>query len=312
MGIVERKVRKDAKGKNIDSLAKSRQLRHEFVQKFGLVPTTILKHNRTDRAIDLLVDRRSYEEISHEKLKKEGITDRDMIRAFETGGRGVRAGSLSRFPQNIGRLLVKFYCPENGIVYDPFAGHNSRMQLTYETGRNYVGVDVSEEFMKANREIEKVLLKKPSLFERKNTITLIEGSSAKVDLPDDYADFTITSPPYWDLEYYGDESEQLGNTKTYDDFLDLLFEHVKENYRILRPGAFCCWCVNDFRKNKIFYPYHVDLIGLFEDAGFELFTIYITDLGVPVQSAFVQNIVKLRYFPKQHEYCLLFRKGGRL
>ena len=78
----------------------------------------------------------------------------------------------------------------------------------------------------------------------------------------------------------------------------------------MKPGSFCIWCVNDFRKNKIFYPYHAYLIFLFEDAGFEIYTIYIIDFGLSIAGAFVQDIIDFKYFPKRHEYCLVFRKPG--
>jgi len=162
--------------------------------------------------------------------------------------------------------------------------------------------------MEGNRKIKEILLAENTLIDNPATITLIEGSSAKVDLPDNYADFTITSPPYWDIEYYGDEPEQLGNAKTYDNFLDALSAHIRENFRILKSGAFCAWFVNDFRKNNIFYPYHSDLIYFFQEAGFEMFNIYIVDLGNTFGKIFAQQIEKSKIFPKRHEYCLLFQK----
>jgi len=206
-------------------------------------------------------------------------------------------------------LVVEFYCPLNGTVYDPFAGHNSRMQLTYNCQRNYVGVDVSKEFMEHNFEVKKILENQKGFFKSKSIITLIEGSSANVpQIKNNSADFTLTSPPYWDVEYYGDELEQLGNAKTYDKFLELLFIHVQENFRILKPGSYCCWFINDFIKDGIFYPYHCDLYYLFIDAGFTQDNIYIVDLGQPLTAAFVQQIEKLKRFLKRHEFCLVFRK----
>ena len=84
--------------------------------------------------------------------------------------------------------------------------------------------------------------------------------------------------------------------------------HVEENYRILKRGTYCCWFINDFRKDKVFYPYHVDLYKLFIDVGFTPFNIYIVDLGNPVNAAFVQDIIKNKILPKKHEYILVFKK----
>jgi DNA modification methylase len=303
-----------ANGKNLLSLQKSRKIRNNFINIFGNVPESILKHDRHDKALDLYANDRSYKNTSKKMIKKAHpeFTEKEL-KLFCLSHQGAKDGALSRFPQNIGRLLVNFYCPQDGVVYDPFAGHNSRMELVWKTGRNYIGVDVSKEFMIANRQIREMLLQKNrnSLgLIKKKEINLIEGSSNKVDLPDNYADFTLTSPPYWNIEYYGDEKEQLGNTKTYEDFIDLIFFHIKENFRILKPGAWCCWFINDFKSNGKYYVYHSDIAHLMEKAGFILESIYIVDLGRSVQKGFVQILFQRGVFPKRHEYCIVGRKPG--
>jgi hypothetical protein len=305
--LIPQDIDNTASGKTWESLAKSRKLRSDFIHTFGCVPTSILVRDSKDEALDL-ISKHSYSKTA--VLHKSRETNKHKLKVFGMSGSGSLNGGLSKFPQNIGRLLVRFYCPENGVIFDPFAGHNSRMQLCYECGRNYIGIDVCHKFMQMNRKVRHHLFRtnKNTVFENNATIQLIEGSSAKVNLPDNYADFTITSPPYWDVEKYGPESEQLGNAQTYEQFLELLSAHIKENYRILKPDTFCCWCVNDFKKDGIYRVYHADLIPLFLSAGFTLHTIYIIDLVSTLQSSFVQSILKYKAFPKRHEYCMVFYK----
>ncbi len=308
----DEEIDESASGKNIEALKKSEKIRSDFIIKYGYVPDSILKHNRAVSSKGAVLLERRYEEQTKRRLKKaQKGNPKLQERLFASSGKNVREGkmaALSTFPQDIGHLIVDFYCPENGIVYDPFAGHNSRMELTFKANRHYIGVDLSKKFMEKNREIKEKLFKWEGFLKSNKTINLIEGSSAKVDLPNNYGDFTITSPPYWDLEYYGDEPEQLGKAKTYDKFLDLITKNIKENFRILKPGAFCAWFVNDFVKDKVFYPYHADLIYIFDSIGFEIFHTYIIDLGSSIAQAFVQDIINNKRFPKRHEYCLLFKK----
>ena len=301
----------EPQGKTEESLVYSRKVRSDFLFRMGLqdVPHSILYHDRADLASDVpIAGGRDYGSFSLVHKTK----DRRMRKIFKTSNMSCRAGGLSRFPQNIGRMLVKFYCPERGTVYDPFAGHNSRMELVHRTGRNYIGVDVSHEFMESNRKIKDGLTKQKGLLEHmRGTIRLIEGSSASVPgVPDEWADFTITSPPYWNLEYYGNEPEQLGKAKTYKSFLELLYPHVMENYRILKPGSFCIWCINDFVQDKVFYPYHIDISSLFVRAGFNLHNIYVTDLGQPIVASFLHTLIITKRFPKRHEYCVVGQKPG--
>lgn len=279
-------------------------------KQFKTAISSILTHDRMDRAID------PFTAGSYDRSSRIYVSDKYKKRHFTKAERNVfhsdrGAGALSRFPQNLGRLLVESYCPNPGLVYDPFAGHNSRMQLVFECGRDYVGVDVSAEFMAHNRTARDILLENARVSLLSVTvpnITLIEGSSSHVDVQSESADFTITSPPYWNIEYYGDEPEQLGNAKTYERFLELISAHVSENARILKHDSFCCWCINDFKKSGKYHAYHADLIPIFLKNNFDLFDIYVFDLGWPLGAIRVQNIVRRREFPKCHEYCLVFRK----
>lgn len=310
-------IDENAKGINIDALKKSRVIREDFLKEFGEIPQSILINDRieTKKRIDIITDEMGGGAAGYQKKKAEKIRKIDISltkSAMVAQGR-TKYDVLSAFPQNVGKMIIKVYCPEKGIIYDPFAGHNSRMQISVECGMDYIGVDVSKRFMKANFKIRDILIKrmKQGFFSRKDIvdIQLLNKSSHDVNEIDDCtANFTITSPPYYNIEYYGDEPEQLGNAKTYDKFLDLLFLHVKENYRILKDNTFCCWFINDFRRDKKFYPYHIDMYDLLCDAGFIPFNIYIVDLGWPINAAFVNDIIKHKLLPKRHEYCLVFKK----
>lgn len=304
-----KKEKDPAKGKTLEALEVSQERRSQFLTEFGYVPDSILVYDPSDRSIDIQIEDggRAY----HSSKVTQELKHSAMRKAFDASGRSCRGkgNGLSRFPQNVGRVIVKLYSEKGQTCYDPFAGHNSRMQLCHDIGRNYIGVDVSENFMRDNEKIRGILIERDaqSFLGNDATIRLIHGSSARVRVQSSSCDFTITSPPYWDLEYYGDEPEQLGKNKTYQGFLDSISKHIEENFRILRPGSFCVWCINDFVKNGIYYAYHADLIPIFQRAGFVLHTIYITDLK-NIVGPFIQSILQTKRFPKRHEYCLVFKK----
>ena len=220
------------------------------------------------------------------------------------GGRSHGEGGLSRFPQNIGRSMVLMYSKPSDVVFDPFAGHNSRMEFCIEAGRSYIGCDLSSEFMEFNRARAKELREKyPGL-----KIKLIQGDSRSIPVKSGRGDFTITSPPYWDIEYYGDEPEQLGKSKTYADFMQGLQQALGENHRILKPGSFAVWFVNDFRKNGTFYLYHIDTIRAAEAVGFVVHDLLIVNYGRTIRDCFINRNFKDKLLPKRHEYGLIFRK----
>lgn len=308
-------------GFTADALKKSRKIRKEFLSKFGIegkVPTSLLIHDRKEyryETIDLSARRRGGNYVHHYRINRQKMHGREDYTpglektGFETQG---RTDYISGFPQNVGRFIIQLYCPENATIYDPFAGHNSRMQLCFKLGHNYVGVDCCQEFMADNQITKEILYERREsqiIAKKDNWIKLIVGSSEGVpELKDESCDFTITSPPYWDLEYYGPEPEQLGTGKKYPEFLEGIRRCIQENFRILKSGAFCAWFINDFRKQKKFYPYHSHIYEILTDEGFEGFNIYIVDLGATVNHMFVQDIIKHKILPKRHEYCVLVKK----
>lgn len=200
--------------------------------------------------------------------------------------------------------MVLFYSNLGDTVFDPFAGHNSRMDLCVQAGRNYIGCDLSTLFMDFNQERAAELRKDFP----KAQIELHHCDSRSIDVRSNRADFTITSPPYWDIEFYGDESGQLGKRKTYKSFLTGLRKVLSENFRILKPGSYAVWFVNDFRRKGKMYFYHADLLRLGERVGFLAHDILIVDFGRGFGDVFVNRMMVRKIIPKRHEYGIVFRK----
>lgn len=299
LGLIQDEVDENAKGKNSEALRKSRESHARLKMLFGgTMPESIMLHDKRDMALDLMADARGYSKT--EKPRLSGTR-------FRVSGTGCGAGALSRFPQNVGRTLLLLYTKPGDVVVDPFAGHNSRMELCITNGRRYIGQDISRKFMAANRAILKILQSRRTLVNGVSDCTLFEGDSRKMQAPDACGDFTITSPPYWNIEEYGDEPGQLGKL-TYKEFLEGLYQVMRENFRCLKPGAFCVWCVNDFRRNGKFYPYHEHTARGLRKAGFVQWDIAITDLGSSMGACFPNQIMERKILPKRHEYALIFRK----
>ena len=294
---------------NID---KSRTGYSDLVAYFGGVdnlPTSIIpvKRLRPDAAVDEHGARRSYKGIADAQDRKNTDIRSKTLRKLKrmVGWTGSRKGTLSTFSPALCRKIVLFYTNPGDKVVDPFAGHNSRMEPTVMAGRHYYGQDLSHSFMLHNEKRAEELRK---VFPDAK-IKLHEGDSREMLVPDNFGDFTITSPPYWNIEMYGPEKEQLGRLPGgYQGFLDGLGAVLKENFRVLKPGAYCVWFVNDFRFKGKFYPYHNDTINLGIAAGFIMHDITIVDYGRSQASVFYNNCFKNKILPKEHEYGIVFRK----
>lgn len=300
-----------SRGKSVRSIQDSKLGRNALLTLFGgldNLPSSVMRSKpaRVNPEVDGAVANRGLYErpVNGTYRSKDERLPKDLRRAFHVSGSGCPSGALSTFPQMIGRSLVLLYTEPGNVVFDPFAGHNSRMELCVRVGRHYVGCDLSREFMVFNRRRAKQLHRElPGI-----QIELHEGDSRKVPVADASADFTITSPPYYDIEYYGDEPEQLGKADSYRSFLRSLRRVMRENYRVLRPGSFAAWFVNDFRRKGVFHLYHTDTIRLMRSVGFVVHDILIVDLGRTMRDCFTNQVIATKILPKRHEYGLIFRK----
>ena len=302
------------KGKGLDALDDSKKGRDRAIVLFGgknNLPSSVMKAERAkpDPEMDLHQSKRGYANSSPiaKRMKKENAKRKLSaadLRSFSVSCQGCGSGALSKFPQNIGHTITTLYCPKGGTVFDPFAGHNSRMELCVKAGFNYIGCDLSKDFMRSNRERRRQLLGSyPNCH-----IKLIEGDSRKIKLDNGIGDFTITSPPYWDIEYYGDENEQLGKAKSYREFMDDMQLVMNENFRILKPGSYAVWFINDFRKKGKMYFYHVDIMKIAKKSGFICHDILITDFGPGIRDCFINQVISQKILPKRHEYGIVLRK----
>ena len=289
----------ETKGKTVDSLLNSRNMAEELTRMFkGEIPASIMKVKRDELGTDPTLG--SYMESGYKGAALK------TSKAFGISGRGAANGALSIFARNICRTCLLLYSKPGDLVVDPFIGHNSRMETCVREGRNYHGYDVSQRFMLDNIEIASRLREEyPSA-----RIDLNLATSEKMEFTEDgIGDFTITSPPYWDIEDYGDEPEQLGKwSKTYGEFMRKMANVAKQNYRTLKHGAFAAWFINDFRRDGTFYSYHIDTKKILEEAGFKMWDIMIVDLGRAFREAFIAQIVEQKILPKRHEYGLIVRK----
>lgn len=300
----------EANGKDLDAIKGSKESYARLVSVFGGVnnlPSSVLRAKRENASADedAPSDARGYDNTAPQIGKsRDGKLPKHLRDAYYISGRGCGAGALSRFPQNVGRTVLLFYSKAGQTVYDPHAGHNSRMDLCVRNGRHYVACDISAEFMKFNR---KRAVKLRKLYARAR-IELHECDAREPPVADGTGDFTITSPPYWDIEYYGDEAGQLGKADTYGGFMDGIERVLAANFRVLKPGAFAVWFVNDFRRKGKMYFYHADLIAAGENVGFTAHDILISDLGRSIRDCFPNQAIEQRILPKRHEYGIVFRR----
>lgn len=302
-------------GKDESSLQESRQIREMLKERWGQIPSSVMK---ADWSIPVIDFSHSYQD--QKEASKFGADS-----PFSLSGVGARHGALSRMPQNIVHFACQFWTPEKlsepgyfrnylPTIVDPTCGHNSRLEAIFRCNRNYVGIDVSKNFMQMNRKVVMQLYdeNRASLFPIEAKIELYEADSRDMldYIPEESMDFCITSPPFYDLELdsYGDEPEQLGRQKSYSDFLYSLGRVIENCYKVLKPNSFIALEFNDFRREGIFHTFHADGMRLFEKAGFILWDVIVIDYGSGFLQSFAQDIEVGKIVSKEHSYLVVGRK----
>lgn len=299
-----------------EELQKSRRIRQRFTNKFSEYPYSLWLEMTT----------RDEERIHLDKVVRDEIAEETYDDTWSVRDNNENP-ALSQFPSKLAKQVVVMWSKPEDRIWDPFAGHFTRPLISNYFDRHYWGQDVSKEYFEKTKQgilqrTEGGLLEDEVLIDTEDEITVNlnnnwlrlqhKDSRNSGDVPDEWADFTITSPPYFDLEFYGPEDEQLGNAADgdYDEFLEMLHEVMEHNYRVLKPGRYAAWVVNDFRQNCMengLYPYHRDVMNIAEDVGFTIHDVAQYKTGVS-GGMFVKQLAHMEVTGKIHEYVLVFRK----
>ena len=159
--------------------------------------------------------------------------------------------------------------------------------------------------------------------EIKTTHTLINGDSRNLSLiPDKSIHLIITSPPYWQLKDYGNDS-QIGFHDSYESYINNLNSVWSECNRVLHDGCRLCINIGDQFARSVYYgrykviPIRTEIIRFCETLGMDYMGAIIwqkqttmnTTGGGAVMGSFPyprNGILKIDY-----EFILIFKKQGK-
>lgn len=192
----------------------------------------------------------------------------------ETGHTGTRAetmradhesvytGTNSVFPAPLVEWILLRYAPETGRILDAFAGGPPRALVASIMGYEYHGFEVRKEQIDENLAV----LGKLGL----QNVHYHHADGTKMEGDLGLFDMGLTCPPYYDLEKYSDQADDISNMASYADFHALMFCCAKAYYAKLKPGAFACIVVGPFRdkKSKELIDFPADTVANFQTAGF--------------------------------------------
>lgn len=220
------------------------------------------------------------------------------------GGKNIATTSI--FDPVLCELVYRWYTQPGARVLDPFCGGSVRGVVASTLARHYLGVDIREEQVEANRA-------QLHLCSDIHPQWVVGDATRLGDTlgPADEFDLVFSCPPYADLEVYSDDPADI-STWTYDEFLDGHAKAIRDACAVLRPDRFAAWVIGDVRDKKTgaLRGLHHATAQAFRDAGLQAVNEFV--LIDPIGTAAVRSAIpftKNRKATNLHQHLLVFVKG---
>jgi len=184
--------------------------------------------------------------------------------------------------QDVSRL-INFFTKKNQKVLDPFLGVGSTLKSTALSGRFGYGIELMKKYSNLSK---KRLKKEINNFPEKYLEQKIINGDAITEIKkfnDDFFDFIVTSPPYWnilekidhkakqervnknlDTKYSNGNKKDISTIKDYNTFIQVLGDFFDDCHKILKNKKYIAIVVSDIRHKDRLYPFHTDLTNYIE------------------------------------------------
>ena len=192
-----------------------------------------------------------------ENVIQDSTLGRDVKRNNATpvntfSSRGTEAkepNSISEFDPYLCELMYRWFSIPNMSIVDPFAGGCVRGAVASILGRNYTGIDLSSEQVTTN------IKQYNHITDRYNNISgtaewKCGDSETVLDYIDSKFDMVFTCPPYYNLEKYTKDPNDLSNLPTYEDFLHKYSSILHKASQKLKDDSFFVIVVSEVRANS--------------------------------------------------------------
>jgi 16S rRNA G966 N2-methylase RsmD len=218
------------------------------------------------------------------------------------------------FVPQIPHQLLSRYTKKGDWVLDAFMGSGTTLVEAQRMERNSIGIELQKNIAE-----ESALRIKQESKDGIEAI-VINANSMDVELKQvlnekgiDKVQFVIFHPPYWDIIKFSEESNDLSNSKTIEDFEKDFGKVIDNTTQHLEDNRYCGLVIGDKYANSQIVPLGFICMNLFLKRGFILKAIIVKNYGDTEGKSNQQAIWRYRamsadYYVFKHEYIMVFKK----
>ena len=215
----------------------------------------------------------------------------------------MRQNSTSVFDPVLCECMYRWFTKEDDKILDCFAGGSVRGIVASKLKRNYTGIDLSK------NQIEHNIIQGKKICDS-HIPNWIHDNSINVDKLKGKYNFLFSCPPYYNLEQYSDNPEDISNMD-YKTFLKQYREIIKKSCDKLEDNSFAVFVVGEVREKDSYVGLVPDTIQAFEDAGMSYYNEMILLQEPATAGMRAEKFMNTsRKVPKSHQNVLMFSKGN--
>jgi len=229
------------------------------------------------------------------------------------GEQAKEAERTSTFDPLLCEIMYKWFSNEGDYILDPFAGGSVRGIVASALNRPYLGIDLSIDQVNAN------FTQLKDVQERYNIKCLpywhcddSERLLGEAIYSTTVYDMVFTCPPYYNLEKYTKDENDLSNMPTYKDFITKYATILKYSVMMLANERFFVIVVSEIRNPETgaYYGFVPDTIQILRECGLTYYNEIILENNIgslPIRAPKYFN--QSRKIGRHHQNILVFYKG---
>jgi len=198
--------------------------------------------------------------------------------------------------------IVRTYMREGDLFYEMCSGW-----VTFSSTAKYWGFSgkASDIWDKAIAFDKKQIAKMPG----QGTVDILQADCRHTGEPDNTYNFVHSNPPFFSLEEYSDNPNDLSGLGSYDKWLLAMVDMAREAERILKPGGLANFVLNDYRKDSYLVNMHADFMtAILKGTNLKMWDMVVSEV-VSQALRFRKHDYEKRRTVKCHEYIMTFKKS---